>query len=173
MCPLARQVCKEAGAGKNVFLSPFSLSTALAMVHAGARGNTAAEMGATLRFSGVPDGVSRAVPGRGRVRARGREGCGPGEERGAGPGQGGVRARGGKGCGPGVGRGAPPERRWVRPRGGDGCGPGVERGAGPGFLWLCGLLTGELSVVKHAPRLESCGPNPTQLCWILPAWSLL
>ena len=34
----------------NVFCSPFSVSVALAMTYAGARGLTAAEMSATLRF---------------------------------------------------------------------------------------------------------------------------
>lgn len=35
----------------NVFFSPYSISTALAMTYAGARGNTEKEMAATLRFS--------------------------------------------------------------------------------------------------------------------------
>jgi serpin B len=34
----------------NLFFSPHSISTALAMTYAGARGNTEAEMAATLRF---------------------------------------------------------------------------------------------------------------------------
>jgi len=44
---LYRQV---SGAGGNVFCSPFSISTALAMTYAGARGTTAEEMAATLKF---------------------------------------------------------------------------------------------------------------------------
>lgn len=36
--------------GQNVFLSPYSISTALAMTYAGARGRTAEEMKTTLRF---------------------------------------------------------------------------------------------------------------------------
>ena len=41
-------------AGKNVFLSPHSVSTALAMTYAGARGQTKAEMKKALHF-GLPD----------------------------------------------------------------------------------------------------------------------
>lgn len=36
--------------GENLFLSPYSVSTALAMTYAGARGNTAAQMAQTLHF---------------------------------------------------------------------------------------------------------------------------
>ncbi len=50
------QVCKEAGEGKNAFMSPISLTTALALVYAGSKGNTAAQMRNTLKFS-VPDPV--------------------------------------------------------------------------------------------------------------------
>src|SRR5437867_225811 len=35
----------------NLFFSPYSISNALAMTYAGARGNTAAEMKSTLRFN--------------------------------------------------------------------------------------------------------------------------
>ena len=38
----------------NLFFSPYSISTALAMTYAGARGNTAAEMNATLHFGAAP-----------------------------------------------------------------------------------------------------------------------
>ena len=38
----------------NLFFSPYSISTALAMTYAGARGNTATEMDATLHFGGAP-----------------------------------------------------------------------------------------------------------------------
>jgi serpin B len=41
--------------GKNVFLSPYSISTALAMTYAGARGRTAEEMKATLHFDLPPE----------------------------------------------------------------------------------------------------------------------
>ena len=45
---LYQNLCKEGG---NVFFSPYSISTALAMTYAGARGNTETEMATTLRFS--------------------------------------------------------------------------------------------------------------------------
>lgn len=38
-------------AGKNAFFSPFSISTALAMAYAGARGNTATQMAEVLHFN--------------------------------------------------------------------------------------------------------------------------
>ena len=38
----------------NLFFSPYSISTALAMTYAGARGNTAAEMNATLHLGALP-----------------------------------------------------------------------------------------------------------------------
>jgi len=41
------RLCGQPG---NLFFSPYSISTALAMTYAGARGETAAEMGGTLRF---------------------------------------------------------------------------------------------------------------------------
>ena len=37
-----------AGEGGNLFYSPYSISSALGMTHAGARGNTAAEMAKVL-----------------------------------------------------------------------------------------------------------------------------
>ena len=42
---------KAAAAGENVFLSPYSVSTALAMTYAGARGVTEAEMARALHFA--------------------------------------------------------------------------------------------------------------------------
>ncbi len=44
----------------NLFFSPHSLSSALAMTYAGARGNTAAEMEKALRFSGGQEGTYAA-----------------------------------------------------------------------------------------------------------------
>ena len=46
---LYRQLCKE-NPGKNLFFSPYSMSSALAMTAEGARGETAAEMGKVLCF---------------------------------------------------------------------------------------------------------------------------
>ena len=40
-------------AGKNIFFSPFSVSSALAMVYAGAKGNTKTEMGNVLKLDSV------------------------------------------------------------------------------------------------------------------------
>ena len=50
-----QQLSKE-NAGKNLFFSPYSISSALAMTAEGARGETAAEMGKVLRF---PDAARR------------------------------------------------------------------------------------------------------------------
>jgi len=49
---LYKQLAKE-NEGKNLFFSPYSISSALAMTAEGARGNTAAEMGKVLRFPAV------------------------------------------------------------------------------------------------------------------------
>lgn len=48
-------------AGKDVFLSPHSVSAALAMTYAGARGATAAEMRSALHFSLPPDRLHTAM----------------------------------------------------------------------------------------------------------------
>jgi len=52
---LYRQLAKE-NTGKNLFFSPYSVSSALAMTAEGARDETAEEMGKVLRF---PDGAKR------------------------------------------------------------------------------------------------------------------
>jgi len=49
--------------GKNLFFSPYSLSVALAMTWAGARGNTEAEMAEALRFRLGQDGLHPAFNG--------------------------------------------------------------------------------------------------------------
>lgn len=46
--------------GGNLFLSPYSISSALAMTYAGARANTAAEMEQALRFTGGQAGTHPA-----------------------------------------------------------------------------------------------------------------
>lgn len=43
----------EQNANKNYFVSPYSISSAFSMVYGGARGNTASEMAAVLRFDSV------------------------------------------------------------------------------------------------------------------------
>ena len=45
----------SAGPGENAFFSPYSISTALGMTWAGARGETATQMAKVLHFSGLPE----------------------------------------------------------------------------------------------------------------------
>ena len=45
---------------KNIFFSPYSISTALAMTFAGARGNTAKEMATVLHYDALGEGVHKA-----------------------------------------------------------------------------------------------------------------
>lgn len=51
---------KLRGEAGNLFLSPYSISSALAMTYAGARGNTAAEMETALHFTLGPEGTHPA-----------------------------------------------------------------------------------------------------------------
>jgi serine protease inhibitor len=50
---LFKQLNREEAAGGNIFISPFSISTALAMTANGAVGQTLADMNTTLKFSGL------------------------------------------------------------------------------------------------------------------------
>ncbi len=50
----------NANQGNNVFLSPYSISSALAMTYAGARGKTAEEMADTLRYGDASDAIHTA-----------------------------------------------------------------------------------------------------------------
>ena len=59
---LYRQLQKQEG---NLFLSPYSISTALAMTYAGARGQTATEMAGVLDFNLSPDRLHTAFSGLG------------------------------------------------------------------------------------------------------------
>jgi serpin B len=68
------------GGDANLFFSPYSISAALAMAYAGARGETGAEMAAALHFALHQDrlhrsfnGLDRLLTGRGKD-ARGRDG---------------------------------------------------------------------------------------------------
>ena len=54
---------KIRGGSGNLFLSPYSISTALAMSYAGARGETARQMASTLHFSSDGDGLHSALAG--------------------------------------------------------------------------------------------------------------
>lgn len=64
----------EASPGKNLVFSPYSISNALAMTYAGARGATAAEMRSTLRFA-LADAEQHAFYGTVRLAlaSRGRD----------------------------------------------------------------------------------------------------
>jgi len=50
----------EPNSGKNVFFSPYSISTALGMTYGGARAETAQQMAATLRFNEDQDALHRS-----------------------------------------------------------------------------------------------------------------
>ncbi|XP_062426031.1 heterochromatin-associated protein MENT-like [Rhea pennata] len=63
----------ESNKGKNIFFSPWSISSALAMMYLGAKGNTATEMAETLHFTqaaGAEGSSSVARPSRGRPKRR-------------------------------------------------------------------------------------------------------
>ncbi|KFV82938.1 Heterochromatin-associated protein MENT, partial [Struthio camelus australis] len=63
----------ETNKGKNIFFSPWSISSALAMMYLGAKGNTATEMAEVLHFTqaaGAEDSSSVARPSRGRPKRR-------------------------------------------------------------------------------------------------------
>jgi serpin B len=54
---------REKGNAGNLFFSPYSISTALAMTYAGARGDTAEQMAKALRFGLPPQELPAAFPG--------------------------------------------------------------------------------------------------------------
>ncbi|XP_013795699.1 heterochromatin-associated protein MENT-like [Apteryx mantelli] len=62
----------ETNKGKNIFFSPWSISTALALMYLGAKGNTATEMAEVLHFTQAAgaEGSSVARPSRGRPKRR-------------------------------------------------------------------------------------------------------
>ncbi|XP_055561756.1 heterochromatin-associated protein MENT-like [Falco cherrug] len=63
----------ETNKGKNIFFSPWSISSALALMYLGAKGNTATEMAEALHFTqaaGTESSSSVARPSRGRPKRR-------------------------------------------------------------------------------------------------------
>ncbi|XP_050771844.1 heterochromatin-associated protein MENT-like [Gymnogyps californianus] len=62
----------ETNMGKNIFFSPWSISSALALLYLGAKGNTATEMAEVLHFTQAAgsEGSSVARPSRGRPKRR-------------------------------------------------------------------------------------------------------
>jgi serpin B len=58
---LAAALFRELPASGNLAVSPVSLSMALGMTYAGARGETASEMAAAMRFGDDPEGLHRAA----------------------------------------------------------------------------------------------------------------
>ncbi|XP_069709659.1 heterochromatin-associated protein MENT-like [Phaenicophaeus curvirostris] len=62
----------ETNKGKNIFFSPWSISSALALTYLGAKGNTAMEMAEVLHFiqEAGDEGSSLARPSRGRPKRR-------------------------------------------------------------------------------------------------------
>ncbi|NWW88361.1 SPB10 protein, partial [Rhynochetos jubatus] len=63
----------ETNKGKNIFFSPWSVSTALALTYLGAKGNTATEIAEVLHFTqavGAEGSSSVARPSRGRPKRR-------------------------------------------------------------------------------------------------------
>ncbi|KAM6410906.1 heterochromatin-associated protein MENT-like [Pluvialis apricaria] len=63
----------ETNKGKNIFFSPWSISSALALMYLGAKGNTATEMAEVLHFTqaaGAEGSSSVARPSRGRPKRR-------------------------------------------------------------------------------------------------------
>ncbi len=62
--------------GKNIFISPYSISTALTMTYAGARKNTAEEIAAVLHLTNSGEDVHRAFHILGRdIQQSRKEGC--------------------------------------------------------------------------------------------------
>ncbi len=69
---LYRQVAASTAPDQNLLLSPYSVSTILAMIYAGAQGNTAIELGAVLGFDAAPGALHPAMNElAGRLRALG------------------------------------------------------------------------------------------------------
>ncbi|XP_032907327.1 heterochromatin-associated protein MENT-like [Catharus ustulatus] len=58
----------ETSKGQNIFFSPWSIATALAMVHLGAKGDTATQMAEVLRFNQTARETTRPSPARPKKR---------------------------------------------------------------------------------------------------------
>ncbi|CAD5111846.1 DgyrCDS1110 [Dimorphilus gyrociliatus] len=62
-------------ADENIFFSPFSISTALAMVHLGARGATQKQIGEVLEIDSIPDDYKNLAALSTEILSTNREGC--------------------------------------------------------------------------------------------------
>lgn len=74
---LYQHLARCSGAGENIFFSPHSISSALAMAYAGSRGETAVQISRALRFGRDQEKfhLAFAASSRRLLRASKRPGC--------------------------------------------------------------------------------------------------